>query len=335
MLGTILSGAGLALSFFGTRAAGDRAAKVQEANARNAYYAAEANAKNMEIMGMANAISVGSAGRYNAMMRMIAGKMSADSVQKVSTYNMLLQKAATEYNISLLADELPQLFEAADLDITRIWQQEARTEGALRAFQSASGTVLDEGSNKDVIVDSRTEALMDATIVGLNYKWKVDQIYDAIAKNQWEGQLAINKMAFEAEQQSRNIKNQAAFDAFGTLANASLQSWQTVLNSTAAAASERNRGVAQYNSYISGANAAREEANTRSWTNLTSNLLDIGAGMVRPNMFSSGGSSAKVSGGGGGGGSLLTQASPLYNEINQGTFFYDANDPISAAGMTT
>jgi len=323
IVGAGIAVAGMAASAMGNAAAGRAKAQAYEDTAVNAYNTAITNADNIRKTGEFNALSIGAAGRNNAMETMLAAGLSSTSLRNISRFNQQLQKATTEFNISLLADELPKLLDQANLQITQIWQEEARTEGAIRAFQAASGTVLDEGSNKDVIIDSRTEALMDAYIVGLQYQWNVEAVYDEIAKNAWDGQMAINKMAYEADVTSRNMVNQAALDAFTITSNATLNAFGTLNNAYAAANTETNRGISQYNTYMSQASAARQGGEMAGLNAVVSMGTKIGMDMAMGAMSRS---PAGITGGGGGG--SYAQASPLFEDLNQGSFYASAESII-------
>ena len=248
-----IAAAQLASSYMG----GQSKAAAAERSATAAYNASLWNAHQTQQIGMFNALTVGSSGRINAAQQLIAGKIQADSLKEIALYNAELTAAATTYNTSLLMDQLPQLMAERDLQFTHIRQTAARQEGSLIAYQAASGTVIGEGSNLDVLVDNRTQAELDMVAVGLNYEWKMDAIYDAIAKNQWEGEQAIKKGLYEAEMQARNIKNQSAFNAFATLSNTLLQQFSILNNSLATAASQERQGPAAYTTGMSQADAAR------------------------------------------------------------------------------
>ena len=311
-VGGVIGGAvGLVSGLFGAEA-GDAAQKTAQLNAELAYDAGLINSQNIIQTGMVNAYSIGASGRTNALQQVMSAELSSKSLLDVTRYNNVLTKATTEFNLSLLANELPKILDAYEIDQMHLWQQEARTEGALRAFQGASGTVLDEGSNLDVLVDSRTEALMDSFIMGLQYHWNVESVADQMNKTAWEGQMAINKASYEAHIQSKNIKNQAALNAFTTISNATMDQFTTLNGALADANTAENRGIAQYNSYASSGQAAVDTANS---TNVARGIRAFGNAAT--GYLSKPPSDPDNS--------LLTQeASPEFEQEHQGSFYKSA-----------
>ncbi len=316
-IGGVLGGvAGLVSGIFGADS-GEAARNTAQMNAELAYNAGLINSQNIINTGMVNAYSIGAAGQTNAMQQVVAAELSAGSLLQVADYNSELVKATTEFNLSLLANELPKILDAYEIDETHLWQQEARTEGALRAFQGASGTVLDEGSNLDVLIDSRTEALMDSFIIGLQYQWDVQSVADAMNKTAWEGQMQINKSTFEANVQARNIRNQATLNAFTILSNATLDQFTTLNAALADSNTAMNRGIANYNSYVSSGQAAVDEANSM---NVVRGIKSFGNAATGYLSKPPSGADRDI-----GGKSLLSsEASSEYEQANQGSFYRSA-----------
>jgi len=225
---------------------------------------------------MMNAMLIGNAGQQNVFQQALVTKMNLTDVKHVATFNMGLQKQVTEYNTALLLDELPRLMTERDLSLTHIRQQAGRQQGSIVAYQAASGTTIGTGSNLDVVVDNKTQQALDEQVVSLQYQWNVDAIYDAIAKNEWEGQMAIDKMAFEAGNQIRNMKSQAAIKAYATLTNSTTAMFSELNNTMHKAESIMWQGTAQAATYQSAADAAWTTGVIKAGGSLISGALKYG-----------------------------------------------------------
>ena len=246
-------------------------------SAESAYNTALWNAENIYKTGMDNIMLTGMSGRTNAMQQMMATTLNVKDVQRVAEFNMSLYKQVTEYNTALMLDELPQLLDQYELSITHIRQQGARQEGGIVAYQGASGTVIGTGSNLDVVVDSRTQLALDEYAVGLQYQWQVDAVYDAIAKSEWEGQMAIDKMAFEANNQIMNMKNQTSMAVFSTLSNSTLQMFSIANTAMNQADTAIWHGASQAASLESAADAAWTSSLFKATGSALSTALNMGA----------------------------------------------------------
>ena len=73
--------------------------------------------------------------------------------------------ATTSYNALLQEQELSRLWEDEGLALEQLGAERARERGGIIAEQGASGTVIGEGSNEDVIVSQMTQEAMDATVI--------------------------------------------------------------------------------------------------------------------------------------------------------------------------
>ena len=246
-------------------------------SAESAYNTALWNAENILKTGTDNIMLTGMSGRTNAMQQMMATAMNVSDIKQVAEFNMGLQKKVTEYNTAMLLDELPQLMAQYDLSITHIRQQGAKQEGGIVAYQGASGTVIGTGSNLDVVVDSKTQLALDEYAVGMQYQWNVDAVYDAIAKGEWEGQMAIDKMAFEANQQVMNMKNQTSMAVFSILSSNTLQMFSIANTAMNQADTALWQGASQSATYESAADAAWTSAVIKAGGTALSAAINYGA----------------------------------------------------------
>jgi len=260
-------------------AGGQAAAGAQYRNAENAWNTALWNAQSTLNRGMFQTAIIGNAGRTSAMQQMLVTQLNVNDLKKVAEFNMDLQKQATEYNTALLMDEIPKLMQQRDLSILHIQQEGARKEGSIVAYQGASGTLVSSGSNQDVLIDSRTQQLIDEQVVMLQHQWNVDAVMDAIAKSEWEGQMAIDKMAFDANQQMKTMTNQAAIAAFSILSDSTMQMFSEMNNTYHNYQSILWQGASQAATYESAGQAEATKGAIKAGSSLLSSALTYGSSM--------------------------------------------------------
>jgi len=144
-----------------------------------------------------NIISQNQIAQINAEAAISLGKTQAAAALGAAGYNESLLRATTQYNDLLFEEELQSLWEQADLDLKLLEQQRAQERGAIIAGQAASGTVIGEGSNEDVLIYQGTQAALDAFVVRHNADIKAAEIMNARARNLWEGEVQANKIRYE------------------------------------------------------------------------------------------------------------------------------------------
>jgi len=151
---------------------------------------------------------------YNANTIRDVSEYNNEIIAQSVGYNNNLIAATTGYNNSLLEEEIGDIWEAAELDVALLEQQRARERGEAVAIQAASGTVIGTGSNADVIIDSMTQEALDTLIIRHGADKQAEQVRREQARNSymgtlemqrllWEGQVQIQKNAYEAEQAAR------------------------------------------------------------------------------------------------------------------------------------
>ena len=148
--GTLIgAGVGLVLGDISGGAQDDQFATQQawqKYGNRLRYNAAVFNIRNQAVLSTINAMSV-----------VRSAELSARQQEKMSYYNAGLIYSTQQYNERLLDQELDRIWQAEDLALEQILQVRARERGGLIAGQAASGTVIGEGSNFDVIVSQKTQ----------------------------------------------------------------------------------------------------------------------------------------------------------------------------------
>ena len=133
------------------------------------------------------------------------------------------------------------------------------------------------GSNRDVLVDNLTQQMIDEQVVDLQHKWNVDAVMDAIAKSEWEGQMAIDKMAFDANNQIMGIKNGATLSAFSTLSNSMLDMISQLNNTYHTMESIYLQGSGQAATYQSAGGAEETKGTIKAGSSLISSALKFGS----------------------------------------------------------
>ena len=114
-------------------------------------------------------------------------------------FNTKVIGMTTLYNHSLQKEELRRLWKSFDLDVLQLENFRARERGSIVADQAASGTVLAEGSNEDVVVSQMTQEALDKTVIQHNADVAAADINNAMARGLWEGEMAIHQNEWEGE----------------------------------------------------------------------------------------------------------------------------------------
>ncbi len=203
-------------------------ALLQNANYRSAVL--QYNADQNYNAALYNSATIGSTARLDALRTITATTLNIRQLKEAADFNMSIQKAATEMNLALLSDQLPQLLDQYNLDTAYLQQNAARQEGTIIASQAASGTVISSGSNALTLMDHQTQTQLAQSVLDLNLHTAQKSVFDAMAKSQWEGQMQIDAIAFSANQQLYAMKSSAAFDISSSLYNAFSKQQQTLFN---------------------------------------------------------------------------------------------------------
>jgi len=159
---------------------------------------------------------------FNAKSVMLSAKADATLAYKNATYNMGVIAATTQYNNALVQEELEDLWEDEELAQEQLALFAAREKGTIVANQAASGTVIGEGSNRDIVVGQMTQRALDSEIIKFGADRKAAVLANAQAKGTWEGQVAINQAMWEGEMAASRSMMQAATTAAGIGANAAM-----------------------------------------------------------------------------------------------------------------
>jgi hypothetical protein len=193
--------------------------------------------------GIAAATSVGTAVYQNAQNKKAANAQkdimmsNAENQYAAETFNALKDKYVSEMNIRLLNANLDleietnnasilanasliqqtqefndllyeqgviETWTSANLDLELLGYQRARERGAIIANQGASGTVIGEGSNRDVVVDQMTQEALDKYIIKVGADQKVRDLTNARLQSKYQADMEIKKLAYEGRIENRN-----------------------------------------------------------------------------------------------------------------------------------
>lgn len=160
----------------------------------------------------------------NAMLAMKSGQINAQMATDTAQLNASIIADTTAYNNELLAEDLALMWEAAELDIRNLEVQRAKERGGIRATHAASGTVMDEGSNAEIIADQMTQEAMDAFIIRHGADIQASKITNAMAQNRWQGEMQIKKTIWEGQMGAYSSLTNAGLSAMGGLMTAAISS---------------------------------------------------------------------------------------------------------------
>jgi hypothetical protein len=149
-------------------------------------------------------------------------------VRQQAAYNSKLNAAATEYNIQTLqstnaynaqlyGEEIDSLMEQLELDTELLHTDYAKAVGATLANQSASGTIINQDSNADVIIAMKAEEALMNLVLDTNAQTKIAGITNAIAQGEYETTAAIQNLAWEGQLSQLSSMYSADMQAKSTL----------------------------------------------------------------------------------------------------------------------
>lgn len=146
---------------------------------------------------MTNVMSQLALAKVNASIAMQQSVVQQKAIKGTTELNSKIIYETTLYNDALYEEELSMLWDSVGLDLKQLENQRAVERGGLVAQQGASGTVIGEGSNEDVVVHQKTQEAMDAFIVRHNADAKAASISNARAQSMWQGDMQIKKTLYE------------------------------------------------------------------------------------------------------------------------------------------
>lgn len=220
------------------------------------------NAGMSYLTAQSNIASQNALAAYNAQAVIDAADQDVYLAREAIKYNVDVIRATTEYNDQLYEEELLTMWEEAELDLFLLAQQRSAERGGIIATQAASGTLIGEGSNQQVIIDQMTQENLDAMVIQREADINATTIANARAQGIWEGEMAVQQTIWEGELSVAQTLNNAQASAASILTGQAISA--DAANYTAAS---------QYvtDSYTSSVNSdARDQETTN---NLVSGLF--------------------------------------------------------------
>lgn len=230
-------------------------AQWQKFDSQRRYDSAMTNLQAQRYIAAANAKSV-----------QAGAKVKAELIENEALFNVGMIEATTNYNSSLLDYEEELLWEQMDLDLSLLERQRARERGSIKAQQSASGTVMGEGSNAEVIIDQKTQEALDSFVVRRNADIAARKISNKQAQSEWQGQMAIQKTLWQGQLQQASAFSQASGQAASIIAQSNIS----------AAAGKISAGFARDSAWH-GARNTQQAGKDASWNQLTTGLFSAAA----------------------------------------------------------
>jgi len=197
------------------------------ANRRNAKLAdewAQYNAAIAAGVGRANAQAASNFANVNAAMVMMGAQAEAAMASQMAAYNAGIRLQVAEYNARMIENEIPVLWDQANLDIFNLGQEMDQLVGSNRAMYGASGVRLDEGTPLDVEVSNRTQEAMEVAIIRHNADVSAARLVDQAAKSRWEGQVEAGQIMYEGRMSGALSLARGTMQAGGILAQGSYDS---------------------------------------------------------------------------------------------------------------
>ena len=137
---------------------------------------------------------------YNAEVSLIAADFNAKSVEASSARNAAVILQVADFNDTLLEIQLEALWGDLGLDLELLGQMAAREKGTIVADQAASGTIIGEGSNVDVVTSQQAQRALDANIIMFDADRQAANIQNARTQGRWEAKTAASNVVWEGQQ---------------------------------------------------------------------------------------------------------------------------------------
>lgn len=211
-----------------------------------------------------------------ADMQMQAGINQAQLTQQTAELNAGIINSTTQYNNALLDEEMSLMWEAMDLDLTHLANQRAVERGQIKAQQSASGTIMGQDSNADVIIDQKTQEALDELVVRHQADINAAGIRNQQAQNSWQGAAAVTKTLWEGNMSATIAMQNAAIQAQSTAAGGVsqiLQSQMNLIGANIQAGADRTSANYALQSGLYGANTQYSQNNNQIRSNFVTGLF--------------------------------------------------------------
>lgn len=160
--------------------------------------------------------------RFNAAMQQKAGELSAMTYLSNAKTNAMIIEHTADYNDKLMAEEERKMWNAWELDdmLYAVVRQQER--GQIEATQAATGTLIGEGSNADVVSSQIAQETLDRFIMHHDANIKASEIINARLQNAWQSALEVKKVLWEGNLNAIAAQSGANLQGVGQLGSAML-----------------------------------------------------------------------------------------------------------------
>lgn len=159
---------------------------------------------------------------FNAAMQQKSGELSASTYLANAKTNAMIIAHTADYNDKLMAEEERKLWEAWELDDLLYSIVRKQEKGIIEAAQAASGTLMGEGSNADVVASQMAQGALDRLVMQHNAQLKAGDIINSRLQNAWQSDLEIKKVLWEGNLNAIAARSGANLQGIGQLGSAML-----------------------------------------------------------------------------------------------------------------
>ncbi|OQX05211.1 MAG: hypothetical protein BWK76_27790 [Desulfobulbaceae bacterium A2] len=260
------------------------ASRVSTANSAVAMKYAQMNADSIFSASNINADAQMRMAEINAYGTMMAAQTNAKLSEQVATHNATLALLTSNYDAELMEQEKSLVWRQFKLDDKQMEMAFAQHRGTVEAVQSASGTVMNQDSNQDVIVDARTMHEMNVMAARHGADIQASKIENARSLRLWEGEV-----------QARSIMFDARMNSIAGMANASIGSASSLAQGTINAAVTRYNGTVQAQQTLAGGSIESWQYASKSSIELSNGLYGSAGTMLQGSMQQWGGGTGSSS----------------------------------------
>jgi hypothetical protein len=165
---------------------------------------------------------------FNSRLIRSQAALKADTQMKIAAYNSSLLSQTANYNSLLYNEEIDSIYEAAELDSKVLEVNTEKAIGTLEAQQSASGTVVGQDSNADVVTSIMAESALEDLVIKTNAKTKAKSLLNAAAQGEWQAMAEGKKLMYEAQVSGQAEMFAASNQSLGTLLEGKLNAWSVL-----------------------------------------------------------------------------------------------------------
>lgn len=270
--------------------------KASEANAEVSLRYAQYNSDNILAASQFNADIISSIASVNADAILQAASVSSAVNEETARYNATLALMASQYDAELLESEAALIWRELQLDKKQLEIEYNAVRGSVEASQAASGTVMGEGSNLDIIISDQTMYQLNVMAAEHEADVQASRIMNSRALSLWEGEAEASSILFSSRMNS-----------LGAMANAEISAAATIAQGSLNAAATRYNGVIDSLTALYGGSVQSWQYSNQAQLQLTNGIYSAASSAVTTyGMFSS--SSLSSSGSTGTAGTSLTSS---------------------------